>query len=108
MNSFAEHGANIFCKNRQNVDVLHLAVMKNYVDIVKMLVESEFPLNNKTDDGMTPLQLAAALCHTKIASIIIDEITGGSYKRSYINEIISGLNPRTNMSALSLAILSGD
>ena len=46
------------------------------------------------------------MSHTEIASIIIDEVTGGEYKNSYIHEVISTVNPHSNISALSFAILS--
>jgi len=54
--------------------VLHLAVLKNHDEIVKMLLKSNFPLDHETDEGMTALHLAAQLSHTKIADIILSHL----------------------------------
>ena len=106
MHDLASHGIDIFTRNHLNIDALHLAVMRNHISIVEMLVSGEFPLDHETEDGMTPLMLAAALNHPEIAMIIIDEVTGGDYKTSYVNKIISRRNPLCKLSVLSFAILS--
>ena len=38
---------------------MHLAITKDHFPIVKMLLESDFPLDEETDNGMTAFQLAA-------------------------------------------------
>ena len=42
MKILAEQGADIFITNRQKINVLHLAVYKNYVEIFDMLLRSHF------------------------------------------------------------------
>lgn len=39
---------------------LHVAVIKNYIDIVKILINSGSNVNHKTYDSMTPLHFAAS------------------------------------------------
>jgi ankyrin repeat protein len=53
MKILAEAGIDIFSKNRNRVNVLHLAVSRNHKNIVEMLLESDFPLDLETIDGMT-------------------------------------------------------
>ena len=74
-----------------------------------MLLKSNFPLDHETDEGMTALHLAAQLSHTEIADIILSHLIDESqYKTSYILEIISKVNPKSNLSPLALAILIGN
>ena len=51
----AERGIDIFCFNQNKINCMHLAVTKNYPHIVEMLLESDFPLDMETLDGMTAL-----------------------------------------------------
>ena len=53
MRTFAERGIDIFCTNQYKINALHLAVSKNYLNIVEMLLESDFPMDLETEDGMT-------------------------------------------------------
>lgn len=53
MKTLSELGSDIFIKNEQLVNVLHLAVTKDHFPVVKMLLESDFPLDEETDNGMT-------------------------------------------------------
>ena len=105
MKVLVEHGADIYNHNKVFVNFLHLAVMRNHIQIVKMLVQSEFPLDLETEDGMTALHLAALLSHTEIAELIINTLMEGTYKQNYVKKSISKLNSLTNMSPLSLSIL---
>ena len=59
MRLLAERGADIYVTNRNRINVLHLAVLKNHVEIVNMLLKSNFPMDLETDEGMTALHLAA-------------------------------------------------
>lgn len=45
MRVLAENGADIFCVDLENNNVLHVAAKNNYLNIVKMLIKSDFPLN---------------------------------------------------------------
>jgi len=45
MKVLAENGINIFNTNHKENNVLHVAAKKNYVNIVKMLIKSDFPLD---------------------------------------------------------------
>ena len=51
----ADAGADIFVANRNQIDLLHLAIYKNQIKIVEMLLKSGFPISNTTDTGLTPL-----------------------------------------------------
>ena len=53
MRTLSDKGINVLCKNERKINALHLAVDKNYVSIVEMLLESGFPLDCETDTGMT-------------------------------------------------------
>lgn len=49
----ADKGIDIFCVNQNRINCMHLAVTKNFSHIVEMLLESEYPLDLETNDGMT-------------------------------------------------------
>lgn len=59
MKVLAENGADIFCVNKLGNSVLHLAAKKNYLNIVKMLIVSKFPLNEINGKGYTACAIAA-------------------------------------------------
>jgi len=59
MKVLAEAGIDILNANTKGVNALHLAVKKNYVNILHMLLKSKFPPNLTTDKGMTAVALAA-------------------------------------------------
>ena len=54
----ADAGGDIKCCNNQGVDIMHMAVEKGYYDIVKMLIQSKFPINCITKSGLSPLYIA--------------------------------------------------
>lgn len=109
MKLLAEQGIDIYVTNQNKINVLHLAVLKNHIEIVKMLLKSNFPLDQETDEGMTAFHLAAQLSHTEVADIILSHLLEDSqYKQSYVLDIISKVNSKTNLSPLSLAILIGN
>ena len=66
MNTLADHGINVFTKNKEAVNALHLATEKNHIKIVDMLLQSSFTLTEETNTGMTALQIAAYKGHTEI------------------------------------------
>lgn len=45
MKVLAENGIDIFCTDDELNNVLHVAAKYNYVNIVKMLIKSDFPLD---------------------------------------------------------------
>lgn len=63
MKVLAENGADIFCTDQKGSNVLHLAAKKNYLNIVKMLIASKFPLDYITNKGVTAVSLAAKYGH---------------------------------------------
>lgn len=71
MRILAEAGIYLFCTNQNKVNALHLAVNRNHVHIVEMLLDSNYPLDLETADGMTAFQLAAYHGHSKIIEIMI-------------------------------------
>ena len=54
-------GCDILVTNKEGINVLHLAVYKNYVNIVKFLLKSGFPIGLKTKEGYSCLHLAAIM-----------------------------------------------
>jgi len=80
MSILAENGADIYVKNRANINVMHLACFKNHVHIVEMLIKSGFPIDSVTENGMTPLHIAARMCHTSIAEMILQSIFDSQMK----------------------------
>jgi len=71
----ANAGAEIHVTNKNNINLLHLAIFNNDINIVEMLIKSNFPLDDMTDQGMTPLHLSARLGHTEISQTICNAIT---------------------------------
>ena len=55
MRTLADHGIDILSRNKENVNVLHLATEKNHIKIVEMLLQSSFSLTDETNTGMTAL-----------------------------------------------------
>lgn len=92
MSILAESGANIYVTNRCLVNPLHLAIYCNHIEIVSMLVKSNYELKHETEDGMTAIQIAASLGRYEIASFIIKFLTETSFKKSYVDEIINKIN----------------
>jgi ankyrin repeat protein len=48
MRVLGELGVDIFITNSNKINVLHLAVLKNHVQIAKMLCKSNFPIDHET------------------------------------------------------------
>ena len=107
MKVLAEKGINIFASNKNKINVLHLAVLKNHIHIVKMLMKSNFPIEIEADNGMTALHLAALHGYTKVSEIIITHLVENQFKNAYLNETISKMNDQIKMSPFSLEILYG-
>lgn len=55
MRILADKGIDVLTRNKENVNVLHLATEKNHVKIVEMLLQSSFSLTDETNTGMTAL-----------------------------------------------------
>ena len=107
MSTLAEHDINLFCINRYKVNVLHLAVSRNYVGIVETLLESGFPLEHETNKGMTAFQIAAHNGHTQIIELMIKFLKHcGSEELK--NNILNKVNPYTHLSTLAYSILKGN
>jgi len=105
MKILAEAGIDIFCKNKNKVNVLHLAVSRNHINIVEMLLDSDFPLDLETIDGMTAFQLAAYNGHSEVVRKI------NNYLKKHDNPeftdlILNKVNPYSNLSTLAYAILN--
>jgi ankyrin repeat protein len=60
MGVLAEKGIDIFSINQKTgANALHIAVSKNYVNVVRMLIESEYPLDTPKFNGKTALGIAS-------------------------------------------------
>ena len=60
----------ILVENEEGINVLHLAVYKNDLRIVQMLLKSGFPIDSKTKAGYSCLHLAAIMNR----GLIVEEI----------------------------------
>lgn len=84
---------------------LHLAVSRNHVNIVEMLLDSDFPMDLETIDGMTAFQLAAYHGHSTIITKMINYLKRVD-NPDFIDLILNKVNPRSNLSTLAYAILN--
>jgi ankyrin repeat protein len=65
------HGAQTQCKLEDSGrDLLHLATLKGYTDIVKLLVDNEVDIDATDNWGKTALQYAEKYGHKKIAALL--------------------------------------
>ncbi|MGB3863083.1 MAG: ankyrin repeat domain-containing protein, partial [Candidatus Aminicenantaceae bacterium] len=65
------HGAQTQCKLEDSGrDFLHLATLKGYTDIVKLLVDNEMDIDATDKSGKTALQYAEKYGHKKIANLL--------------------------------------
>jgi ankyrin repeat protein len=70
MKVLAENGIDVFVTNEKLYNVLHLAAKKNYINIVKMLIKSKFPLDDLTSEGLTAVCLGAKKGHTSVVKAL--------------------------------------
>ena len=106
MKILAERGANIYQTNNYKINALHLAVYRNHINVVRLLLNSNYDVTRETIEGQTALHLAAQLKRIEIANLMISFISEGYFKRNYSKIVISKINTITNMSPLSEAILN--
>jgi ankyrin repeat protein len=67
----------ILVKNNEDINVLHLAIYKNDLRIVKMLLKSGFPIDHITKAGYTCLHLAAIMNRVEIVEEILNYLKEG-------------------------------
>ena len=72
MSLLSQHGADIYVTDNCFLNVMHLAIIKNEQEIVEMLVNTGFPLDDMTMNKMTPLHIAARYNHIEITDIILN------------------------------------
>jgi ankyrin len=73
MKVLAEEGTDIFVSDRQKGEnVLHLACKKNYVNIVKMLLNSKYPYDQVTKKGFTAVHIAAKYGNIKCIAALYE------------------------------------
>ena len=53
MRILAERGIDMFKTDQSGLNLLHLAVRQNFFDIVKMLLESDYPIFQECNNGLT-------------------------------------------------------
>lgn len=70
-----------------------------------MLLESDFPMDFETIDGMTAFQLAAYHGHSAIITMMINYLKRVD-NPDFINLILNKVNPLSNLSTLAYSILN--
>lgn len=78
MKLLAEHNIRVFSCNEDKVTALHLAVIRDFPQIVEMLLKSGFPIDLQTTNGMTALNLAAHLGRKEITDILLSFLKSNS------------------------------
>jgi len=58
MKALAENGIDILNTDKKGANALHVATMRGYENIVKMLITSKYPLDNEMKNGATALGIA--------------------------------------------------
>ena len=89
MNFLVEKGADIYSTNYKGVNVLHLAILKNYIPIARSLIKSGFELSLTTENGMSALHLICLLNRKQILDILIDHLLNSEFKRKYIGSVLN-------------------
>ena len=81
MSILLERGANIFSTTEEGCTPIHIAVMKEFTEGVKLLLEKKPEcVNYKDKQRRTPLHYAGEHCHnTEIISLLLDR-----YDFSYV------------------------
>ena len=87
------------------MNALHLAVNRNHILIVEMLLDSNYPLDLETADGMTAFQLAAYHGHSNIIEIMIGYLSKLD-QADLTNTILNKVNPHSHLSTLAYSILN--
>ena len=71
MRELAEAGIDVLCTNDEGFNALHIACFQNEFYIVKMLLESDYPMDIQTKNGMTAIQIATFMGHVEVLEIIV-------------------------------------
>lgn len=73
------------------MNLLHLAVSQNYYQIVKMLLDSDFPIFREAKNGMTAFHIAVLKGLTPIVELMIDWVKE-HLKPKQLKKLINKLN----------------
>ena len=60
MKRLMERGVNIFQKNSNGSNVMHLAVKRKQLEVIEELIRIKFPINEPKTNGITAVGIAAA------------------------------------------------
>lgn len=101
MNILAKRGAEIYCTNKdEGLNALHIAIMLQNANIVRMLLDSNYDIQIDTSAGQSPLYMAVEMGN----ELIIQMIVLKAKPLTNCHEYLSHLNPVSKISPLSLAI----
>jgi len=104
MHELANAGIDVPCVNHMGINALHIACTKNYLNVVKMLIKSNYPLNLQNDQGLTAFQIAAFNGFTEIVKEMMAFAEAKSMNEK--KRLINFINRQSNMGALSYAIVN--
>jgi ankyrin repeat protein len=66
-----ENGINLNLREKNGYTPLHLAVMKQYLNLVRTFIEHGGDVNAKSNKGITPLHLAAFKCNRELVDLLL-------------------------------------
>jgi len=64
--------SDIFCRNKQGANVLHVSVKKGLRHVVQELIKMDYPLNKLKDNGLSALSIGASEGQLEIIRELID------------------------------------
>lgn len=104
MMELANAGIDIYNKNEENLNALHLSIYLDRPQIVKMLLKSNYGLTEETNKGYTCIHLCCILNRNEILKMIVVHLKSNQYKKRFVKKLLNNINDKCPISALSFAI----
>ena len=72
MRLLRDNSANIFCRNKNGSNALHISVKKGLRQVVLELIKMEFPLDKLKDNGLSALAICASKGNLELMKDLMD------------------------------------